>query len=113
MNRSWNSIEGSLADAGHRLRGYKCGVWEPGFEQFEDQELPTEVRDLCTKVPRKRHGVSLLGSVANTQYCMHVGLGQLAEPPTRLSGLGKPWRALQSIERFACDQHDHASFAKA
>ena len=27
LNRSWNDIEGgSLADAGHRLRGYKCGV---------------------------------------------------------------------------------------
>ena len=51
MNRSWNSIESSLADAGHRLRGYKCGVWAPGFEQSEDQELPTEDRDLCTSVP--------------------------------------------------------------
>ena len=58
LNRSWNDIEGTLADAGHRLRGYKCGVWAPGFEQFEDQELPTDVRDLCTRVPRKRHGVS-------------------------------------------------------
>ena len=35
LNRSWNDIEGTLADAGHRLRGYKCGVWAPGFEQFE------------------------------------------------------------------------------
>ena len=25
LNRSWNEIEGTLADAGHRLRGYKCG----------------------------------------------------------------------------------------
>ena len=31
MNRSWNNIEGSFAEAGHRLRGYKCGVWAPGF----------------------------------------------------------------------------------
>ena len=60
-----------------------CGVWAPGFEQFEDQELPIEVRDLCTKVPRKQHGVSLLGSAANMQCGMHVGLGQLAEPPTQ------------------------------
>ena len=36
LNRLWNIIEGTLADAGHRLRGYKCGVWAPGFEQFED-----------------------------------------------------------------------------
>ena len=50
MNRSWNNIDGSLAEASHRLRGYTCGVWAPGFEQCEDQELPTEVRDLCMKV---------------------------------------------------------------
>ena len=35
----------------------------------------------CMRVPRKRHGVSLLGSAANMQYCTHVGLGQPAEPP--------------------------------
>ena len=89
MNRSWNSIESSLADAGHRLRGHKCGVWAPGFEQFEDQELPTEIRDLCTRVPRKRHGVGLLGSAANTQCGMHVGLGQIAEPPTQTTAGGE------------------------
>ena len=82
LDRSWNDIEGSLADAGRRLCGYKCGVWAPGFEQYEGQELPTEVRDLCLRVPRKRHGVSLLGSAANMQYCMYVGLGQPAEPLT-------------------------------
>ena len=27
MNRSWNTIESSC---GHRIRGYKCGVWAPG-----------------------------------------------------------------------------------
>ena len=85
LNRSWNSIEGSLADAGDRLRGYRCRVLAPGFEQFEDEELPTEVRDLCVKVTRKRHGVSLLGCAANMQCCMHVGLGQPAEPPTQTS----------------------------
>ena len=42
LNRSRNVIEGTLADAGHRLRGCKCGVWALGFEQFEDTELPTE-----------------------------------------------------------------------
>ena len=47
LNRSWNVIEGTLADAGHRLRDSQCGV------------------------------------------------------------------SLQNIERFACDQHDHVSFAKA
>ena len=36
LDRSWGNIEGALADAGHRLRSYKCGVWGPGFEQFED-----------------------------------------------------------------------------
>ena len=65
-----------------------------GLSSFEDQELPTEVRGLCAEVPRKRHGVSLLGSVANMQHGTHVDLGQLTEPPThkRLSGLRKPWR---------------------
>ena len=69
LNRSWNVIEGTLADASHRLRGYKCGVWAPGYEQFED--APTDVRNLCLTIPRKRHGVSLLGAAANTQHCMH------------------------------------------
>ena len=54
LNRSWNVIDGTLAGAGHRPRGYKCGVWAPGFEQFEDAELPTEVRSMCLEVPRKR-----------------------------------------------------------
>ena len=74
-------MKGTLTDAGHRLRGYKCGVWAAGFEQCDDKELPTEVRNLCLKLPRNRHGVSLLGSAANMQYCMHAGLGQPAEPP--------------------------------
>ena len=33
--------------------------------------------------PTKATGVNLLGSAANTQYGMHVGLVQLAEPPTQ------------------------------
>ena len=114
LNRPWNLIEDALADAGPRLRGYKCGVWAPGFEQFEDAELPMEVRNLCLKIPRKRHGVSFLGSAANAQHCMHVGLGQPAEAPTQtIERVEKALATLQSIERFACDQHDHVSFAKA
>ena len=89
-------------------------MWAPGFQQFEDAELPKEVRNLCLRVPRKRHGVSLLGSAANAQHCMHVGLGQLADAPTQtILRVEKALEALQSIERFACDQHDHVSFAKA
>ena len=73
-----------------------------------------EVRILCLSVPRKRHGVSLLGSAANTQQCMHVGLGQPAEAPTQtIERVEKALATLQNIERFACDQHDHVSFAKA
>ena len=73
-----------------------------------------EVRNLCLKVPRKRHGVSLLGSVANMQHCMHVGLGQPAEVPTQtIERVEKALMTLQNIERFACDQHDHVIFAKA
>ena len=65
------------------VRGYKCGVWAPGFEQFEGQELPLEIGNLCAKVPRERLGVGLLGSAANVQRSMHVSLGQPAEAPTR------------------------------
>ena len=36
--------------------------YQPGFVQFEDAELLMEVRHLCLKIPRKRRGVSLLGS---------------------------------------------------
>ena len=48
-------------------------------EHFEDQELPLEIRNLCTKVPRKRLAIGLLGSAANVQHTMHVGLSQLAD----------------------------------
>ena len=114
LNRSWGTIEGVLAEAGRILRCCKCGVWAPGFEQFEDAELPMEVRNLCLKIPRKRHGVSLLGPAANAQHCMHVGLGQPAEVPTQtIEREEKALATLQRIERFACDQHDHVSFAKA
>ena len=107
-----NVIEGVLAEAGHRLRRYKCGVWAPGFEQFEDAEPRPEVRNLCLKIPRKRHGVSLLGSAANAPHGMHVG--QPAEVPTQtIERVEKALMTLQSIERFACDQHDRVSFAKA
>ena len=98
LNRSWGTIEGVLAEAGHRLRSHKCGVWAPGCEQFEDAELPTEVRNLCLKIPRKRHGVSLLGSAANVRHCMHVGLGQPAEVPTQtIESVEKALMTLQSI----------------
>ena len=70
--------------------------------------------EICVREsPRKRHGVSLLGSAANT-HCMHVGLGQPAEAPTQtIERVEKALATLQNIERFACDHHDHVSFAKA
>ena len=72
-----------------------------------------EVRNLCLKIPRERHGVNLLGSAANAQHCMHVGLGQPAEVPTQtIERVWKGLATLQSIEGFACDQHDHVIFAK-
>ena len=72
----------------------------PRKEQFEDAELPMEVRNLCLSVPRKRHGVSFLGSAANTQHCMHVGLGQPAEAPTQtIERVVKALATLQNIER--------------
>ena len=60
INRSWNDLECTLAEAGHRLRGYKCGT-------------------CARRLTRKRLGISLLGSAANVQHGMHVGLGQPAE----------------------------------
>ena len=49
-----------------------------------------------------------------TQHCMHVGLGQSAEVPTQTTErVEKAFAKLQLIERFACGQHDHVSFAKA
>ena len=114
VDRSWRNIEGALADAGHRLRGDKCGVWAPGFEQFEDAALPLSARNLCLRIPRKRHGVSLLGSEANAQHCMQVGLGQITEAPTQTKErVEKALVTLQNIERYACDQHDYVSFATA
>ena len=50
----------------------------------------------------------------HTQHCMHVGLGQPAEAPTQtMERVEGALATLQSIERFACDQHDQVSFAKA
>ena len=67
----------------------------------------------CTKVPRKRLGIGLFGSAVNVQHTMHAGLGQVAEAPTQtVKRLKKALTTLQSIERFAYDQHDHVSFAK-
>ena len=77
-----------------------------GFEQFEDVELPTEVRDLCRGV---------LGSAAkHARIACMWALCQSAEPPIQTNErVEKALAALQSIERFVCDQHDHVSFAKA
>ena len=66
------------------------------------------------KIPRKRHGVSLRGSETNVQHCMEVLLGHSAEAPTQTrERVEKALMTLQSIERFACDQHDYVGFAKA
>ena len=54
-----------------------------GSEQYEDQELPTEVRDLCTKVPRKRHGVSPLDLRQTCNIaCVWAWANQLNRPQT-------------------------------
>ena len=45
---------------------------------------------------------------------MRVGLGQPAEPPTQTyERVEKALVTMQSVERFACDQHDLVSFAQA
>ena len=51
---------------------------------------------------------------ANMHYCTHGGLDQLAGLPTQTTErVEKVPATLQNIERVACDQHDHVSFAKA
>ena len=70
----------------------------PGFEHVEDQALPLEIRRLCGKVPRKRMGIELLGSAADEQYIMHVGLDQPAEPPPQtVDRLARALATLQGI----------------
>ena len=45
---------------------------------------------------------------------MNMGLVQPAEPPTQTTErVEKALATLKSIERYACDQHYHVSFAKA
>ena len=85
MNRSWNSIEGSLGDACCRLRGYTCGVWAPGFEQFQDQELLVGVRDLCTRSHASDTGSASLGLRQTCNIaCMWTLANQLNLPHKRL-----------------------------
>ena len=85
-----------------------------GFEQCEYAEPAIEVRNLCFKIPRKWHGVSLLGYAANAQHCMLVGLGQPAEVPIQTTDkFEKALMTLQDIARFACDQHDQCQLCKS
>ena len=99
LHRNWRELKHALAEAGHRLRSHKCGVWAPGYEQFVDENLPRTVRDLCAKVPRGRQEIRLLGSSANAQYTTDV----------RAKGL----KTLEVVEQLACHQHHHVSFAQA
>ena len=94
----------------------KCGVWARGLEQFEDLELPIEVREICdVKIPRRRQGVSLPGvcSERAVTACMSAWANLLSRRHRRLTGWRRALATLQSIQRLACDQHDHVSFAKA
>ena len=45
--------------------------------------------------------------------CMSVWASLLRAPTQTIERVEKALATLQSIERFACDQHDHVSFAKA
>ena len=55
-----------------------------------------------------------MGSEANAQHCVQVELGQAPQAPTQTKErLEKALTMLHKIERFACDQHDYVSFAKA
>ena len=37
LNRAWNNIEGTLTNAGHRLRGNECGVWHQDLNSLRTQ----------------------------------------------------------------------------
>ena len=73
----------------HTGRGYTCGVWVPGFERFEDQELPLEIRNMCTKVQRspRRPGCAPTLRHQNGQsqarYCSHDFAGHVCKMARR------------------------------
>ena len=114
LNHHLERHRGYVGEAGHKFRGDTCSMWTPRFEQFEDQALPHEIKSLCAKVPKKGQGIELLGSAAHVQYTMHVGLGQHAKALTQIvARLVTALTTLRRIERLACDQHDHVSFAEA
>ena len=54
LNSQKDDKKKALAGAGHRLGGKKCKKKEKRYEQFKDQAVPQEIRDLCAKVPRKK-----------------------------------------------------------
>ena len=112
LNRFLNELECTLAEAG-RSAGTSAVCGRLGLSRSRSNNYFLEIRNLCTTVPRKRLGIGLLRSGGNVQHTMHAGLGQLAEAPTQtVKGLKKAVTTLESIERFAYDQHDHVSFAK-
>ena len=91
-----------------------AGAWAPEFEHF-----------LRTQSHRPRFATCARGSRASdTEYaslvllqtciaaCMLAWANLRSSLHRRLRGLRKPWRRCRAM-RFACDQHDHVSFAKA
>ena len=93
-----NELERTLAEAGHRLRRHKCGVWALGLEQFEDQQLPAGHQELVHEGPAQ---ATWDRPAVNVQHTMHAGLGQMAEAPTQtVKRLKKAMTTLESIERF-------------
>ena len=82
---------------------------------------PLGLSSLRTRSCRRRFAtcaresrVNGMGSVSmDLRQTRNMGLGQLAELPTQTTErVEKALVTLQSIERFACDQHDHVNFAK-
>ena len=86
LNGAWHELVTTLA--GHRLWGCACGVRAPGFEQFEDREVPAENSNLCEKSQRNR-GIEPLGLAANVQHIVNVGLGQPVAPTQTVGRLEK------------------------
>ena len=96
LNRSWSTIEGWPTQVADSV-AFNAEYWRLNLNSFE---LPMEVRNLCLKIPRKRHGVSLLWLCSERAALHACRLGQPAEAPTQtIERVEKALTTLQSIQR--------------
>ena len=102
---SKTELECTLAEAGQdpRPQVRRVGAW---VRAVHGPRTTVGNQNFCTTVPRKPNGIGLL-RVGCQCAAHHVG------PTHFVERLEKALKTLQSLERFACDQRDHVSFAKA